>query len=153
MHTAFVIGFGNRGSKRAEAIAAHPQWSLVAICERDPERRSLAAAQFPDARITDKESEVLDAEDIEVGVLCTLADSRPDHIRRCLATGKHIIAEKPLGGVRLLIGGVRERRCQFPGRRTGAAVSGSGCVASLAGTRPAPGFHEVCSKVSRVACA
>ncbi len=96
MHTAFVIGFGNMGSKWAEAIAAHPQWSLVAICERDPERRSLAAAQFPDARITDKESEVLDAEDIEVGVLCTLADSRPDHIRRCLATGKHIIAEKPL---------------------------------------------------------
>jgi myo-inositol 2-dehydrogenase/D-chiro-inositol 1-dehydrogenase len=96
MHTACVIGFGNMGSKWAAAIDAHPDWSLVAVCERDPARCSPAAMQFPDARITDNESEVLDAEDIEVGVLCTLADRRPDQIRRCLATGKHVIAEKPI---------------------------------------------------------
>ena len=96
IYKTFIIGFGNMGSKWAAAINAHPKWSLDAICEIDPQRRAEAAGQFPEAKITDRESEVLESEEYDVGGLFTLADRRPDQIRRCLATGKHVIAEKPI---------------------------------------------------------
>jgi myo-inositol 2-dehydrogenase/D-chiro-inositol 1-dehydrogenase len=96
MYNAFVIGFGNMGSKWAAAIDAHPKWSLGAICEIDPAVREQAAAQFPNARVTADEFELLDSKDFDVAGLFTLSDQRPEQIRRCLARGKHVIAEKPI---------------------------------------------------------
>ena len=96
MYRVATIGFGKMGSQWAEALVAHPQWELVSICERDPDRRKKASALAPTARVSDDAAAVFADPSIDVVGLFTLADQRPEQIRRALGAGKHLIAEKPL---------------------------------------------------------
>lgn len=99
MHKRFrvgVIGFGRMGRGFVSVMQQSELWEIAAICDAHPAARDLAARTVPTARITgDPESIFLDPT-IEVVGLYTLADARPAQIRRALATGKHVIAEKPI---------------------------------------------------------
>ena len=91
-----TIGFGNMGSKWAAQFVADSRWQLVSICDQNADRRNEAAILAPNAHVTDDAEAVLAEPSIDVVGLFTLADHRPDQIRRALAVGKHIIAEKPI---------------------------------------------------------
>ncbi|MAE63658.1 MAG: oxidoreductase [Phycisphaeraceae bacterium] len=89
-----TIGFGNMGSAWARQLAAEPRWDLARICDVDPERRAEAAKLAP--AVSDDADDVLNDPSLDVVGLFTTAEYRPDQIRKALAGGKHIIAEKPI---------------------------------------------------------
>ncbi|MFM1550234.1 MAG: Gfo/Idh/MocA family protein [Lentisphaeria bacterium] len=93
-YRAGTIGFGTMGSDWARHLAAADRCELVHICELDPDRRQAAAALA--THVSDNPADVLENPDIDIVGLFTLADHRPEQIRRALAAGKHIIAEKPI---------------------------------------------------------
>ena len=59
--------------------------------------RQLARRMVPEAAIYEAPNRVFADPSIDVVGLFTLADARPQQIRQALATGKHVLAEKPLG--------------------------------------------------------
>jgi predicted dehydrogenase len=91
-----TIGCGNMGTQWARQLVAEPRWELARICEVDAKRREAAAALAPGAEIGDDAEAVLNDPSLDAVGLFTLADDRPDHIRKALAAGKHVISEKPI---------------------------------------------------------
>jgi predicted dehydrogenase len=57
----------------------------------------LAREQMPNATVYDAPDPVFEDPSIDAVGLFTLADARPEQIRRALASGKHVLAEKPIG--------------------------------------------------------
>ncbi len=91
------IGFGRMCRGFAAAMADHPAWNVAAIADVHPAARDQAARLFPQARIATAPDALLQDKSLDVLGLFTLADARPDLLRRALAAGKHVLAEKPLG--------------------------------------------------------
>ena len=91
-----ILGCGNMGTQWAKQIVADAQWELVRICEVDPKRREAAAALAPGAEVGDDAYAVLNDPSLDVVGLFTLADHRPNQIRKALAAVKHVISEKPI---------------------------------------------------------
>jgi myo-inositol 2-dehydrogenase/D-chiro-inositol 1-dehydrogenase len=91
-----VIGFGRMGRGFVSVMQQSPYWEIVAICDAHPGTRALAARTVPTARVTADPDDIFSDATIEAVGLYTLADARPAQIKRALATGKHIIAEKPI---------------------------------------------------------
>jgi len=91
-----IIGCGKMGSRWVEQFVTEPRWDLVCICECDPDRRRAAASLAPKSRISNDFDAVLADRSINTVGLFTLADLRAEQIRRALAAGKHVIAEKPI---------------------------------------------------------
>lgn len=96
-HRVGIVGYGGMGSYWARELAAHPRWEVAAICDLSDDARARAGAAHPAARLLTDAEEIMRDPTIAVVGLFTLADQRPALIRRALATGKHILAEKPLG--------------------------------------------------------
>lgn len=96
MATAAVIGIGDISAQHLAAIDAHPDIELVAVCDIDPARAAAAADRWGVEAFTDHTA--------------LLARVRPDvvhltvphHVHvpvalAALATGSHVLTEKPLG--------------------------------------------------------
>lgn len=94
--TAGIIGFGRMGRCYLKTLQADKRYRVTYICDPDEECRALATTLAPEAHIVASEEEVLQAEDVQVVVLCALCDSRPEQISKALTAGKHVITEKPL---------------------------------------------------------
>jgi len=91
-----IIGFGSMGRNYADILCASKRWELVTICDVNPQTRASAAEKHPSVGVVaDPEALFADASLDAVGIF-TLADIRPAFIRRAIAAGKHVIAEKPL---------------------------------------------------------
>lgn len=94
--TVGIIGFGRMGRCYLKALQADSRYRVTYICDPVEECRTLAARLAPEAKVVADEEEVLQAEDVACVVLCALCDARPKEIVRALASGKHVITEKPL---------------------------------------------------------
>ena len=92
-----LFGFGRMGELYLHAIQADSRLRLTVICEKDPDRQALARKLAPSALVTDDAEQVYAREDVQLVVLCALADSRKEQIERCFAAGKHVLSEKPIG--------------------------------------------------------
>lgn len=73
------------------------RWEVSAICELNEVAHDDIRRRAPMARIVTDEDEIFNDPGIDLVVLSALADSRPSQIRKAVAAGKHIIAEKPIG--------------------------------------------------------
>ncbi|MDR1436603.1 MAG: Gfo/Idh/MocA family oxidoreductase, partial [Candidatus Symbiothrix sp.] len=93
---AAIIGFGRMGQKYGKVIINHPLLELVYVCDNCAEAREIAFETLPDVKIIDNEDRIFADGDIDIVGLFTLADSRPEQIRKAIKTGKHILAEKPV---------------------------------------------------------
>ena len=93
-----VIGGGGMGRRTARALANDPTWELVTICDLNPVVRAEVAEDFSSVRVTADTPGVLTDPAIHAVAITTLADVRPHLIKEALARGKHVWAEKPLGG-------------------------------------------------------
>jgi predicted dehydrogenase len=91
-----VIGYGRMGRGFVAAMQQSDAWEVNAICDSSARARDLAAKSAPNAKILTDSKAIFSDKSIDVVGLFTLADSRPDQIRRALKAGKHILAEKPI---------------------------------------------------------
>jgi predicted dehydrogenase len=96
IHTCAVIGLGGVGRSFIAAAAIHQRWRVRRICDLRQDLVDAAISMAPDLIGGTDVDAVLSDPQITVVVLTTRCDARPDLIHRCLAAGKHIIAEKPL---------------------------------------------------------
>ncbi len=95
-HRIGIIGFGRMGRGFVAAMLANPQWQVAAVCDIHPLARADAQKLLPQAKITADPDEILNDKSLPSVGLFTLADARPEFIRRALGAKKHILAEKPL---------------------------------------------------------
>ena len=91
-----LIGFGRIGEFYLRQMKNSDQWDVVYICDVSPISRQRAMEQSPESQIISDESIIFNDPEIQLVGLFTLADARKAQIERAVATGKHIIAEKPL---------------------------------------------------------
>lgn len=91
-----VVGFGRMGRGFTAALMANPVWEVAAVCDTDPAARAAARTLLPQARVTPDAASLFKDKSIPVVGLFTLADHRAGLLKKALAAGKHILAEKPL---------------------------------------------------------
>ncbi|MDR0543610.1 MAG: Gfo/Idh/MocA family oxidoreductase [Dysgonamonadaceae bacterium] len=91
-----IIGFGKMGQKYAKEIPGNPLLELAYICDTNAGARKMAARMFPNVVIADNEDIVFADREIDAVILSTLADARPNQIRKAIKAGKHVLAEKPI---------------------------------------------------------
>jgi predicted dehydrogenase len=91
-----LVGAGPWGLTLGRAVARLPEIDLRWICELDPERRAIAAAIAPQARLTDELDEVLS--DPAVAAALVAVDSPRHHPvgLRVLRADRHLLVEKPM---------------------------------------------------------
>jgi len=91
------LGYGRMGRAFVAAMRQNPLWEVAAIYDINPATRRLARHNIPKAAVYEAPDPIFADPSIDVVGLFTLADARPQQIRQALATGKHVLAEKPLG--------------------------------------------------------
>jgi myo-inositol 2-dehydrogenase/D-chiro-inositol 1-dehydrogenase len=91
-----ILGYGRMGRGFVAAMQENPLWDVAAIYDICPPTRDLARQQVPRAAIYDSPDPIFGDSSIDVLGLFTLADARPEQLRRALANHKHVLAEKPL---------------------------------------------------------
>ncbi len=91
-----IIGFGRMGGFYLNEMQKSGMWDIAYICDVNPLSRQLAATLSPESTITDNEQLIFDDPTVQVVGLFALANSRKDQIEKAVASGKHIISEKPI---------------------------------------------------------
>ncbi len=94
-----VIGGGIGRAHIAEGYAKLPALFRVrALCDIDPVRLANVGAEFAIPRLTANFEDVLAMADIDIIDICTPPSLHFPQILAALATGKHVVCEKPLVG-------------------------------------------------------
>ena len=91
-----LIGYGAWGKCHADAIAATPGASLVAIAERSEERRAVAGQAHPDVAVTADYRELVARDDLEAVDIVLPSHLHHEVASAVLASGKHLLLEKPM---------------------------------------------------------
>jgi predicted dehydrogenase len=91
-----VAGLGYWGPNLARNFDSLPGCELAWCCDRTPEARDRAAAQFPGVRLAEDLDELLADPDLDAIVLATPVPSHADLAVKVLEAGKHCFVEKPL---------------------------------------------------------
>jgi predicted dehydrogenase len=91
-----VIGCGAWGPNHIRVFNALPESRVVAAVDPDAERLALAERLHPALRLEREAGAVLDDPGIDAVVVATPTATHYDLVRRALAAGKHVLAEKPL---------------------------------------------------------
>lgn len=108
-HRAAIVGLGQVGLlfdqdlRRSgvwthftayERLAGH--FDLVAVCDPDPARTSLARERRPSIRVYEDMGKMLDREKLDIVSLCTPPAQHASQIQRCAGRVRAVICEKPL---------------------------------------------------------
>lgn len=94
---AGIIGFGRMGEKYLDQMKDSGKWDIKYICDTCSAARKSAEEKFPSAEIVGSEDVIFNDPEIQAVGLFALADSRERQIEKAVASGKHILAEKPIG--------------------------------------------------------
>ena len=91
-----VVGYGYWGANLARNVASAASLRLVGVADPDEAQRKQATSALPGIRSWLSLDEVLD--DLEVGavILAVPAHMHGDMARQVLASGRHVLVEKPL---------------------------------------------------------
>jgi predicted dehydrogenase len=90
-----IIGYGRNGSTmHAGPLGKNPDFSLVAVCDIDPERRKLAADRF-NCPVYEDYRELLKQEKLDLVVIVTRNDQHAAMACDCLRAGVHVLVTKP----------------------------------------------------------
>jgi len=120
-----LVGYGLAGqSFHAPFIAAVDGLRLRAIATSDRTRGARARTEHPEARVVDTVDQLLDLNDVEVVVVATPNRFHAPVGRRALATGRHVVVDKPIAmdvseGEQLVDAAARAGRllCVYQNRR------------------------------------
>ncbi|GAA4458266.1 Gfo/Idh/MocA family oxidoreductase [Rurimicrobium arvi] len=86
-----LAGLGNIGKRHAEHILNHPQAQLVAVCDIDPSKASVADVPF-----FEHIGDMLRETDADVVCVCTPNYLHEPHAVAALRSGRHVVVEKPM---------------------------------------------------------
>jgi len=108
-YRAAIVGLGQVGmlfdqDSRRSGVWTHftayerlpGQFDLVAVCDRDSERLSMALQRRPSLHGYMEMGEMLEREALDVVSLCTPPDLHASQIQRCAGRVRAVICEKPL---------------------------------------------------------
>jgi predicted dehydrogenase len=90
------VGYGLWGRNVARVAASTPGARLVAIAEKDPERRATAAERHPGVDLHPGEAALLARRDVQAVLIATDAGSHAALVGAAARAGKHVLVEKPL---------------------------------------------------------
>ncbi len=91
-----LIGYGYWGPKLARSIAPETGCELRTICDLSEKRLAIAAADHPAAILEHDGRRLLSDPRVDAVIIATPADSHFDLTMAALATGKHVLVEKPM---------------------------------------------------------
>lgn len=91
-----IIGLGRMGGFYLNEFQKNKRWQVKTICEINTATHASIAERAPGVEIVTDEDAIFNDPEIQVVVLAALADTRGQQIEKATATGKHIIAEKPI---------------------------------------------------------
>lgn len=92
-----IIGIGNMGFQYFKYMLDNPRWEVISICDLHDKNLEDAKNLLPEVKTYKTPEAIYSDESIDVVGVFTFGDLRPAFIRKALAAGKHVIAEKPLG--------------------------------------------------------
>src|SRR6202030_4360826 len=91
-----VVGCGYWGMNYVRILSELLEARLVAICDGRPDRLRESGGRFPGVHLSTDVEEIASHPEIDAVVVCTKATNHYDVTRRILASGKHVLVEKPL---------------------------------------------------------
>ncbi len=84
------------GQNFCKEFLKNPLWRVTYICDISAEARGIASEMVPEAKVVSDEEIIFDDPTVDAVGLFALADSRPERILKGLASGKHLLLEKPV---------------------------------------------------------
>jgi predicted dehydrogenase len=91
-----VIGCGYWGRNYLRVFRELPGTHVVAACDTSIERLEQVAAEFPDVKLVDRLDAALTIPDVDCAVVATPASTHFEVAAQCLASGLHVLVEKPM---------------------------------------------------------
>lgn len=92
-----IIGFGRMGRKYLKELTANQHFEVVYICDKDENLRLRAEDLAPESTMFINDSSLIfEDPTIDAVALCESSDARYEHIKKAIASEKHIFAEKPV---------------------------------------------------------
>lgn len=91
-----VVGFGYWGGHYVRIFNELPNTRVTAVCDRREERLRLVQERFPDTAVTADVKELLEDHSFDAIVICTEAANHFSVARQAVASGKHVLVEKPM---------------------------------------------------------
>jgi predicted dehydrogenase len=134
-----VIGLGRFGRLHARAVQSIYGLELAAICNRNPERLDEARSEFATPLATRDYRELLDDVTIDAVSITTHWQDHYEVAAAALASGKHVLLEKPMAATsdecRQLVELARAARGKFMVGHICACETKSAASQGLAATR------------------
>jgi predicted dehydrogenase len=91
-----IIGCGYWGINHVRVFSELPESRVVVVCDRRTDRLQEVGRRFPGVELTAEVDDALRLDGVDATVVCTEATSHYRVARRCLATGRHVLTEKPM---------------------------------------------------------
>ena len=91
-----VVGYGYWGPNLVRNLVERPEFRLLAVCDRDADRRAEFARRYPGIDTEDDFERVLLDPRIDAVSIATPPRTHYTLARRALEAGKHVMVEKPL---------------------------------------------------------
>lgn len=135
---AGIIGLGV-GERHIAGFESHPDCRVAALCDRDPAKRELARARYPDARIYAEAEALIDDRDVDIVSIASHDDAHYAQLCRTLDAGKHAFVEKPLCTRDEELADIRARLARRPDLK----------ISSNLILRKAPRFADLKARVAR----
>ena len=110
---AGIIGLGV-GEMHIAGFEAHPDCRVVALCDTDPAKRSMARSRYPRARIYETAEALIDDPDVGIVSIATYDNAHYAQLCRTLDAGKHAFVEKPICTREAELADIRARLRQRP---------------------------------------
>ena len=90
-----VVGCGFQGRVHVDSFRTIEGAEVVAVCDRDEQRRDALADEFGIAGRHAGHEELLAAGDLDLVTVCTMPDTHRETALAAFAAGAHVLCEKP----------------------------------------------------------
>lgn len=92
-----LCGFGNMGRHHAQMLKKHdPDIELCGIADLRPERRQLAAEDFPEMRLWERGQDMIEAGGLDIVFVCVPTFLHAEMSILAFRKGCHVFCEKPM---------------------------------------------------------
>jgi scyllo-inositol 2-dehydrogenase (NADP+) len=91
-----IIGYGLSGQVfHGPFLKASTHFNVHLIYARDPSKKTLAKADFPEAEVVSDLNRLFESDTLDLIVVCTPNVQHYELAKRALESGKHVVVEKP----------------------------------------------------------
>ena len=91
-----VVGCGFQGRLHLECLRRLPAGTVVAVCDRDPDRLDAAARDFEVPHAFQHHRDLLGGEAVDLLTICTMPDTHREIAVDALASAAAVLCEKPM---------------------------------------------------------